>query len=80
MYFNLADRKGAAAAAYHRQDVASQMTKADVASALRAARQLDDPSLTFGTRHRRRRALDAAPGTCGGRQAVRGRPTSASAH
>ncbi|WP_370193587.1 MULTISPECIES: sel1 repeat family protein [Aurantimonas] len=39
MYFNLADRKGSDVAAYHRQDVASQMSKAEVAAALRAARQ-----------------------------------------
>ncbi|MEF2553415.1 hypothetical protein VQ042_18970 [Aurantimonas sp. A2-1-M11] len=39
MYFNLADRKGSQAAAYHRQDVAGQMTKAEIAAALRGARQ-----------------------------------------
>lgn len=38
MYFNLADRNGAEDAAYHRQEIASQMTKSDVAKALRAAR------------------------------------------
>ena len=40
MYFNLADRKGAPEAAFHRKDVAEQMTKAEIASALRAARGL----------------------------------------
>jgi hypothetical protein len=39
MYFNLADRDGVEDAAYHRQEVASQMTKADLGKALRAARE-----------------------------------------
>ena len=38
MYFNLADAKGHEDAAYHRQDMAAQMSKAEVAMALRAAR------------------------------------------
>ena len=39
MYFNLADAKGHEDAAYHRQNMAAQMAKADVVTALRAARQ-----------------------------------------
>ena len=39
MYFNLADRKGAEGAAAHRKDVAADMSKAEIAAALRAARQ-----------------------------------------
>jgi hypothetical protein len=39
MYFNLADRDGVEDAAYHRQEVASQMTKAELGKALRAARE-----------------------------------------
>jgi uncharacterized protein len=38
MYFNLADRDGDERAAYHRQDVAGQMTKLEIGRALRAAR------------------------------------------
>ncbi len=38
MYFNLADHAGDKRAASHRQDIAEQMTKADLARALRAAR------------------------------------------
>ncbi|MBO0661397.1 hypothetical protein J1C48_02305 [Jiella sp. CQZ9-1] len=38
MYFNLADRKGAAGAAVYRQDVAQQMTRAEIVQALKAAR------------------------------------------
>ncbi len=39
MYFNLADRKGAEGAAAHRKDVAAEMSKSEIAAALRAARQ-----------------------------------------
>lgn len=39
MFFNLADRKGAVEAAFHRQDVASQMSKAEISQALRNARE-----------------------------------------
>lgn len=39
MYFNLADRKGVAGAAAHRQDIAAEMSKAEIAAALRAARK-----------------------------------------
>ncbi|MBC8128829.1 MAG: sel1 repeat family protein [Rhizobiaceae bacterium] len=39
MYFNLADRNGAEDAAYHRQEIAAQLSKADLAKALRAARE-----------------------------------------
>ena len=39
MYFNLADRKGAEDAAFHRQDIAGQMSKSEIAAALRAARE-----------------------------------------
>ena len=39
MYFNLADARGHEHAAYHRHDMAEQMSKSDVARALRAARQ-----------------------------------------
>lgn len=39
MYFNLADRGGADDAAWHRQEIASQMSKAELAKALRAARE-----------------------------------------
>ena len=39
MYFNLADRDGVEDAAFHRQEVASQMTKAELGKALRAARE-----------------------------------------
>ncbi|MBO0904614.1 hypothetical protein [Jiella sonneratiae] len=39
MYFNLADKKGVAGAAAHRQDVAAEMTKAEIAAALRSARR-----------------------------------------
>ena len=39
MYFNLADRDGVEDAAYHRQEVAGQMTKAELGKALRAARE-----------------------------------------
>jgi hypothetical protein len=38
MYFNLADRNGVDDAAFHRQEIASQMSKSDVSRALRAAR------------------------------------------
>ena len=38
MYLNLADRGGAEDAAYHRQQIAEQMTKLELAKALRAAR------------------------------------------
>ncbi|MCB8836062.1 hypothetical protein [Aurantimonas sp. VKM B-3413] len=38
MYFNLADRKGYVEAAFHRQDVASQLSKAEISRALRSAR------------------------------------------
>jgi hypothetical protein len=38
MYFNLADRNGAEDAAFHRQEIAAQMSKSDVSRALRAAR------------------------------------------
>ncbi|MEX6505583.1 hypothetical protein [Jiella sp. M17.18] len=39
MYFNLADRKGAPEAAFHRQDIAGQMTKAEISRALKSARE-----------------------------------------
>jgi len=39
MYFNLADRLGVEGAAFHRQDLTSQMTKAQVSRAQRAARE-----------------------------------------
>lgn len=39
MYFNLADRDGDERAAFHRQDVASQMSKVELGRALRAARE-----------------------------------------
>ena len=39
MYFNLADRKGVEDAAFQRQEVASQMSKTELARALRAARE-----------------------------------------
>ena len=39
MYFNLADRKGAVGASAYRQDVAADMSKAEIAEALRAARE-----------------------------------------
>ncbi|NDW04141.1 hypothetical protein [Jiella pacifica] len=39
MYFNLADRKGVEGAAAHRRDIAADMSKAEIAAALRAARQ-----------------------------------------
>ena len=39
MYFNLADRDGVEDAAYHRQEVAGQMSKAELGKALRAARE-----------------------------------------
>lgn len=39
MYFNLADRNGAEGAAFHRQDIAAQMSRAEIAKALRAARE-----------------------------------------
>tara|TARA_R110002020_G_scaffold78439_6_gene197250 strand:+ start:212 stop:484 length:273 start_codon:yes stop_codon:yes gene_type:complete len=39
MYFNLADRKGVDGAAAHRRDIAADMSKAEIAAALRAARQ-----------------------------------------
>ncbi|TFF25567.1 hypothetical protein E3C22_09495 [Jiella endophytica] len=39
MYFNLADRKGIDGAASQRQDVAGEMSKAEIARALRAARE-----------------------------------------
>lgn len=38
VFFNLAAAKGWEEAPFHRQDVASQMTKAEIAAALRAAR------------------------------------------
>ncbi|MCE7030509.1 hypothetical protein LZD57_21190 [Jiella sp. CBK1P-4] len=38
MYFNLADRKGIDGAAAHRRDIAAEMSKAEIAAALRAAR------------------------------------------
>lgn len=38
MYFNLAHREGDGRAAFHRQDIAEQMSKAELARALRAAR------------------------------------------
>lgn len=38
MYFNLAARDGVEDAAFHRQEVADQMSKVDIAKALRAAR------------------------------------------
>ncbi|GGD93130.1 hypothetical protein GCM10011390_09850 [Aureimonas endophytica] len=38
MYFNLADRQGDERAAYHRQDIAEQMSKLEIGRALRAAR------------------------------------------
>jgi uncharacterized protein len=40
MYFNLAARAGDERAAAHRQELAEQMTKAEVARALRAARSV----------------------------------------
>ncbi|MBP0617354.1 hypothetical protein J6595_17340 [Jiella sp. KSK16Y-1] len=39
MYFNLADRRGAEGAAAHRQEVACDMSKGEIATALRAARK-----------------------------------------
>ena len=39
MYFNLADRDGVEDAAFHRQEVAGQMSKAELGKALRAARE-----------------------------------------
>ncbi|NDV86620.1 sel1 repeat family protein [Aurantimonas aggregata] len=39
MYFNLADRKGCERAAFHRQDMAGQMTRSEIATALRSARE-----------------------------------------
>ncbi|MEH6718989.1 MAG: sel1 repeat family protein [Aurantimonas endophytica] len=39
MYFNLADRKGCERAAFHRQDMAGQMSKSEIATALRLARE-----------------------------------------
>ena len=39
MYFNLADRDGVEDAAFHRQEVAAQMSKQQLAKALRAARE-----------------------------------------
>ena len=39
MYFNLADRKGCERAAFHRQDMAGQMSKSQIAAALRSARE-----------------------------------------
>ena len=38
MCFNVADREGVEDAAYHRQAVADEMSKAEIAAALRAAR------------------------------------------
>lgn len=38
MYFNLADRQGDERAAFHRHDVAEQMSKVEIARALRGAR------------------------------------------
>lgn len=38
MYFNLADREGDERAAFHRQDIAGQMSKLEIGRALRAAR------------------------------------------
>ena len=39
MYFNLADRMGVEGAAFHRQDMTAQMSKAQVSRAQRAARE-----------------------------------------
>ncbi|WP_245413371.1 sel1 repeat family protein [Mangrovicella endophytica] len=39
MYFNLADQKGAERAAFYRQEMADQMSKSEIAKALRAARE-----------------------------------------
>ncbi|MEF2072538.1 sel1 repeat family protein [Consotaella aegiceratis] len=39
MYFNLADQLGAERAAFYRQEVAEQMSKIEIARALRAARE-----------------------------------------
>ncbi|SKA35914.1 hypothetical protein [Consotaella salsifontis] len=39
MYFNLADSLGAERAAFYRQEVAAQMSKTEIARALRAARE-----------------------------------------
>lgn len=39
MYFNLADRGGAEEAAYHRQEIAAQMSKSELGKALRSARE-----------------------------------------
>ncbi|WP_152045405.1 sel1 repeat family protein [Aureimonas psammosilenae] len=38
MYFNLADREGDERAAFHRHEVAEQMSKIEIGRALRAAR------------------------------------------
>lgn len=38
MYFNLADQMGVEGAAFHRQELAETMTKAEIGRALRAAR------------------------------------------
>lgn len=39
MYFNLADRQGCERAAFHRQDLAGQMSRREIAAAQRAARE-----------------------------------------
>lgn len=39
MYFNLADQKGEERASFHRREVSEQMSKLEVARALRAARE-----------------------------------------
>ncbi len=39
MFFNLADREGDERAAFHRQDVAAQLSKIELGRALRAARE-----------------------------------------